>query len=578
MYRSQNRLGGLAPTIGVLLDWVGDSYQVEVLRGLERGATSAGANLLCFVGGTLPSEEQGNARQHVYGLASSYCVDGLVLLASTLVHQIGADGLARYSERYRPLPVCSIGIDLPGFASLTVDNETGIREAVTHLIKDHGLSRLAFVRGPVANAEAEQRYDAYRAALAHHGLALDERRVALGDFSSASGFHAVEEFSKAFGARLDSIDAIIAANDGMALGALRALGERGLDVPGRVAVIGFDDTEDGRLNQPPLTTVRQPLEKMGQEAIRGLLSAIQHRSRPDSSNLSTELLRRRSCGCPALRSELNRRSAVPEANYSFEAFLVVRRQYILDRLTRAAHGALGAAGPDWAGRLLSALVSDLSDPNASNLETELTGVMDKLLARGVDLNVCDDVVSALRRQVLPPLKSDPARRDRAEELFQLARLSTSSNIQRSLARDRLQTAHAVRSIAVACNAFTSAFSYDELRAKILEQLPRLGIASCFIALYPEDGELKSARLFLGYEQGVEKPWPQEALFETRTLLPKEWVHGGQNGRSFVVMPLVWKAQLLGHALLEFHLSQAFAYGPVAEAIGSALHGAALAAR
>jgi hypothetical protein len=250
----------------------------------------------------------------------------------------------------------------------------------------------------------------------------------------------------------------------------------------------------------------------------------------------------------------------------------------LDSLTRAAHGALGAAGPDWAGRLLSALVDDLGNPSSSSLENELTSVMDKLLARGVDLNVCDDVVSALRRQVLPSLKTDPARRDRAEELFQLARLSTSGTIQRALARDRSRTAHAARSISLACNAFTTAFDYDELRAKILEQLPRLGIASCFIALYPENGEAKSAQLFLGYEQGIEKPWPRDALFEARTLLPKEWVHGGQSGRSFVVMPLVWKTQTLGHALLEFHLSQAFAYGAVAEAIGSALHGAALAAR
>lgn len=578
MYRSQNRLGGVAPTIGVLLDWVGDTYQIEVLRGLERGASSAGANLLCFVGGTLGSEEESDPRQHVYELASSHCMDGVVLLASTLVHRIGAAGLARYCERYRPLPVCSIGIDLPGMTSLSVDNEAGMLEAIHHLIKDHGLSRLAFVRGPAANSEAEQRYDAYRSALASNGLGFDERRVALGDFSSTSGFRAVEDFAKAFGARLDSIDAIIAANDGMAIGALRALDERGVDVPGRIAVLGFDDTEDGRLNQPPLATVRQPLEKMGQESIRILLSTLQHRARLDSSKLGTELLKRRSCGCPAGRSELHRRSAVPDANYSFEAFLVMRRQHILDRLTRAAHGALGAAGPDWAGRLVSALVSDLADPTGSSLETELTLVMDKLLARNVDLNVCDDVISALRRQVLPPLKSDPARRDRAEELFQLARLNTSSAIQRALARDRLQTAHAARSISVACNAFTTAFDYDELRAKILEQLPRLGIASCFIALYPKNEQPKSATLFLGYDQGVEKAWSQEASFEARTLLPKEWVHAGQNGRSFVVMPLVWKRESLGHALLEFHLSQAFAYGAVAEALGSALHGAALAAR
>jgi DNA-binding LacI/PurR family transcriptional regulator len=578
MYRSQNRLGGLAPTLGVLLDWVGDPYQIDVLRGLEAGALAAGANLLCFVGGTLSEDESGNPAQRVYDLASAHCVDGVALLASTLVHRIGSHGLVRYCERFRPLPVCSIGVELEGIPSLTVDNESGMRDAVLHLLREHEKSRVAFVRGPDANTEAELRFDAYRDALGQRGLAFDERLVVQGNFTHASGFNAISELEKRFGRRLDGVDAIVAANDGMALGALRALGELQIDVPGRIALVGFDDTEDARLSQPPLSTVRQPLEKLGQRAVRALLEAAQHRARPESARLGTEQVMRVSCGCSSVRGDRNRRSVVPDGNYSFEASLVVRRQHILDSVTRAAQGALGPAGHDWPGRLLSALISDLGEQGGVRLETELQAIMDKLLARGVDLNICDHVIGALRRQILPSLKTDGERRDRAEELFHFARLATSSTIQRALARDRLQTVHGARHISWACNSLTASFGHAELRERLLEQLPRLGIDSCFIALYDENGGAKAGRLFFGYDQGKEKLFPAEALFEQKALLPKEWVHAGQSGRSFVVMPLICRKRSYGHVLASFNLAHAFAYGALAEAIGSALYGAELAER
>jgi hypothetical protein len=110
---------------------------------LEEAALSAGVNLLCFVGGTRPDDESSNARHRVYELASAHCLDGIVLLTSTLVHCVGSIGLIRYCERYRRLPMCSIGIELADVPSVGVDNEAGMREAVSHLIRDHGLSRLA---------------------------------------------------------------------------------------------------------------------------------------------------------------------------------------------------------------------------------------------------------------------------------------------------------------------------------------------------------------------------------------------------------------------------------------------------
>jgi DNA-binding LacI/PurR family transcriptional regulator len=100
MYRSQNRLGGLAPTLGVLVDSIGDSYQLEVLQGVEEAALAAGVNLLCFVGGTLPEDESSDARHRVYELASAHCLDGIVLLASTSC--IGSDRSASFAAAGKP--------------------------------------------------------------------------------------------------------------------------------------------------------------------------------------------------------------------------------------------------------------------------------------------------------------------------------------------------------------------------------------------------------------------------------------------------------------------------------------------
>ena len=182
MLRS-NKLGVPAPTIGVLADWLGDAYHVAVLKGLLEAASSAGVNLLCFVGGELPVDaETSDARHRIYDLADARCVDGLVLVGSALSDEVGVDGLTRHCRRYRSLPVISVGIDLQGFPSVTVDNQAGMRAVVTHLLEVHGARRLACVRGPLNNPEAELRVAAFREALALHGRVADESLIVTGNF------------------------------------------------------------------------------------------------------------------------------------------------------------------------------------------------------------------------------------------------------------------------------------------------------------------------------------------------------------------------------------------------------------
>jgi hypothetical protein len=177
--------------------------------------------------------------------------------------------------------------------------------------------------------------------------------------------------------------------------------------------------------------VRQPLERLGQEGLRLTLEWIRHGATPASRELATEPVIRRSCGC-ALPSGKAGPSLGPERSLGFEAALLMKRERIILDLTRASQGGFAAAGADWADGLLNALVADLRNHEAGSFVGAFDGLLERLLARGVDLNACDDVLGVLRARLVPLLRSDRARGERAEDLFHLCRLATSHAIQRGL--------------------------------------------------------------------------------------------------------------------------------------------------
>jgi DNA-binding LacI/PurR family transcriptional regulator len=496
VYRSApDRLGRKAPTIGVLLDWMGDQYQAGVLRGLVDTASNAGVSLLCFVGGQLSADgAQAGGRHRMYEVCGGRNVEGVVVLGSTLIHGVGPGALARHCERYRPLPVCCIGVDLPGFPSITVDNEVGVRGLIEHSIREHGARRIALVRGPVANAEAELRVSAYQDTLAAHQLPFDERLVVTGTFMSESGVDAVRALSEVPGLTLQELDAIVASNDAMAMGVLTGLERQQLAVPGDIAVLGFDDIDDARLTQPPLTTVRQPLERLGQEALRMTLEWIQHGAPPLGRQLATEPVIRRSCGCSRPSGRAGR-SLGPERSLGFEAALLMKRERIILDLTRVARGSFSAAGADWADRLVNALVADLRTPDPNGFVSAFDSLLERLQPRGVDLNLCDEVLGALRAQVVPILRNDRSRSERAEDLFHLCRLATSHTIQRSLMRERLHVSRWSLALNATCTALQSSMTLGELEDRAAHILQSLGIRGCRVVSYDASGG--RARLLFG---------------------------------------------------------------------------------
>jgi LacI family transcriptional regulator len=274
------------------------TFYDEVMRGVEARVWKLSWSLLITFlredensGATLP--ENGVMASRLLALAGK--VDGLLIGEGG----VPASFVARLARR---LPVVLVAGDTAqrGVDVVSADNFSGAHALVTHLIEDHGKRRLFHVDGPATAPDAKSRRLALEAVLAAHpGTAL------VGTFCGRFAVHSGEEAAErlladagADGAALP--DAIVCANDQMAIGVMRTFAARGIRVPADVAVVGFDDIFPAGLTDIALTTVHQPMRKVGERACDRLLELIAEPTlRPRVELLPTELVIRSSCGCPA---------------------------------------------------------------------------------------------------------------------------------------------------------------------------------------------------------------------------------------------------------------------------------------
>ncbi|MDT4935390.1 MAG: hypothetical protein QOK11_3282 [Pseudonocardiales bacterium] len=237
-----------------------DPYFLGVLRGAHAEISGAGLQLL-FVIASTPTDVQ-----HFEQYASGGHVDGVLLIS---LH--GDDSLPRNLEAMGVATVLN-GRPVSGDESIywvDSDNSTGGRLATEMLIA-RGARRIATISGPQDMAAGRDRLAGYRAALVTAGLDPLEEHEAQGDFTVDGGARAMARLLDAD----PEIDAVFAASDLTALGAMQTLADRGRAVPGDVAVVGFDDVPEAQLATPPLTTIRQPIDEVGRTMARVLLGRI----------------------------------------------------------------------------------------------------------------------------------------------------------------------------------------------------------------------------------------------------------------------------------------------------------------
>ncbi|MEV3928346.1 MULTISPECIES: LacI family DNA-binding transcriptional regulator [unclassified Streptomyces] len=243
-----------------------EPYFSDIVRGVGAALADTEMQLLLTLAGN--DRERRRLAQYL----TAHRVDGVLLVSvhaddplPDLLEQLGMPSVIsgrRHAAETLP--------------SVDSDNFEGARAAVDHFIS-RGRRSIATITGRLDVYGAQRRLDGYRKALAAAGLDPDERLIAPADFSEEGGARAMRELLE----RRPDVDAVFAASDVMAAGARQVLRESGRRIPDDVALIGFDDSAVARHMDPPLTSVRQPIEEMGRTMTRVLLQEIANRSSDD---------------------------------------------------------------------------------------------------------------------------------------------------------------------------------------------------------------------------------------------------------------------------------------------------------
>ena len=556
---------------------VGRAWGTEFIAGVNAAAEEHDVNLVHFIGGKLTpivTDDKTKLSFGLYDLAKPGYLDGLLLTAD-VAHGVSSDQLKTFADLYGSIPIVTQSVPIEGASMFIANNEEGMRAAVRHLIQEHGYKRIAFIRGIKGQIDAEQRFQAYQDELKAHNLRFDEDLVVDGDYTPESGRVAVRIL---LDERRLRTQAIVAANDSMAFGALEALQQRGVRVPDDVAVTGFDDLREAQVTGVPLTTVRQSFYTAGKHALEALLKRVHGDTIPSVNVTPTQLLTRWSCGC---LPENVRQAAVAPRDVAKTGRLENKREAALRALLNSAgvteqDPALpqfkDAFGRAWDGFLLT-----LNSRSSSDDFLKTINAMIELMQRhGLVPAVWHNVISMMRRYALGGINSHTSMLQ-AENLFQQARLLAGELSQRSQAYRRLVLEQQENLLHGFSFSMAPAMSMDEIGAAISTHFPAMGIERWYVMFYSDVTAPQSIsapppesyNLLLQYE-GSKFEIPQKrTTMGTGQLIPRGKTPADHR-YSAVVMPLSLARNRFGFMWVEMGPNDWEIYVRIRNLVSSAL--------
>ena len=251
-------------SVGVLVPEITEPYTAEVIRGIENRLLESGYHYL------LVSHRRGTAgNMDAYAeLLEQRGVEGMLLVATELE-----------APPALPAVVVSGHTRHPGVTSVVIDHDSAARQALSHLV-DLGHERIAFLKGQPGSSDTEDRWRAIEEMADELGIAIDPELTlqlagpAQSDGSTENAYLEGFHYGRRLLATGRRFTALFAFDDTCAIGAVRAFLDAGLSVPGDISVIGFDDIQSAAFQNPSLTTVRQPLNEMGDTAAGILLNEL----------------------------------------------------------------------------------------------------------------------------------------------------------------------------------------------------------------------------------------------------------------------------------------------------------------
>jgi diguanylate cyclase (GGDEF)-like protein len=300
--------------IGVILSDAASEFQRRLISGIIAQAKEYQYNVAIF--STFVRDE--GTYEHRYGeynifkLVNFNRFDGIIFAPDT----IRMNGVAKEIEDKLRLsckcPIISVNMNDSCFAKVPIDEVGEFKNIVNHFIHEHKFTRINCLTGPKESKAARHRLEGYMQALSEHNIPIEQDRIYYGDFWRFSGREFVDKFMNS----KDLLpEAVVCANDYMAISVCDALKDYGIRVPEDICVSGYDNIIEASLNTPSITTYKTPVERIGKRAVKYIYEKINLITQEDESIIYGDIVLGESCGCGNAKEPYTKKQ---DKNYQFE--------------------------------------------------------------------------------------------------------------------------------------------------------------------------------------------------------------------------------------------------------------------
>jgi DNA-binding LacI/PurR family transcriptional regulator len=537
------------PTFGVVTPffWIG-RYE-NLLLGIRDAAAKYRANLLYFQGyycskdyfcnnNTDCFEENGTI---VYDLVKKGMLDGLIVNTGVLQIPDHQNKLIEYCKRYRPLPIVSVGSEVLDITNVLVNNASGIRSIMEHLINVHRISRIAYIRGPLDHIDSNQRFATYKKVLNEFNIPFCEDLVSEpgGWLNQRAGTAARKLLEKNPG----SIEAFVCASDILARGVIDELRIMNIRVPGDIVVTGFDDDINAQACSPSITTVNQNLYGRGFNSVKLLIAYRNGVPLPENITVDTPVMIRQSCGCLPVGTQATEDLYLDSKSYVLKkGELLVRKIATVLKLPDSENALL------YSKKCIKIFTEQIENNTENMILQKFMRLVDLYTKSGNDYRVWHEVINILECNPEYLSITDSNRRSM---LINKARvlLSGRAEHERRIFLNKVKEQNAI--INTLSYSFKYACTLDSLLFSLETDLPRMGIPVCYLCLFENPHmPLEYSRLVFVLNHTGRVPLPSGGiLFPTQELIPENFI--SDNLTPLILEPLYYGTTHIGYTVFEF---------------------------
>lgn len=531
--------------IGFILGTIHAGSALRLWRKLAAKAGRKDGSFFVFPGGKLDNQsEDGRLRNRIYRLANEENLDGLISWSSSISGGVPSDELEIFHRQFEHIPFVTIGQKISDHPFVGFDAYSGAKALVEHIIKVHNAKKIAFIRAPLSHTSANDRYRAYRDALAEAGLETSEDTLISSSFSWYEGDKAIRQLceERALVPGKD-FDAVVCASDMMAFSAETYLKQRGVRIPKDVILCGFNDTDESRISSPSFSTVHMPNAELGYKAYDMISSLLEGNSNIEDKQLPTVPVIRESCGCGTLKSLVTADSRIKIRN----------REQLFNEVCR-----IFFFSPEKGHERLDDAVEALFENDRSRFLDLISERLEHYFKNGGEFSKVIASINLLRNATC-------FSSEYVEKIIRYLLVTVPKMQERVTISSRFNATRIANILGNLENSLFTVRTRSELVSVLKKNLSEMGIKSCSIILKEDD----DFSCYAGGFNFTDEVHTDEIRFPSKFLVPEKYDTEYDYG-VYVVQPLFAGGKEYGYIITNYVDCDGTVYEELRTAVSSAL--------